>query len=157
MSDHPTYPVGSYVRMLKNVTWGTFTYRKGEKYRIVESWSHEHRPQVETFDLDSWYLEHDEVEKVIDSDPDQYFYDLVIGDDIGVHVETNEDAGKLLAWAHTKGFKWASKDSFLSSTNYLDYKENTVYCLEEGSYCDLNYARQEGLTIVNFSQHKNRI
>jgi hypothetical protein len=80
----------------------------------------------------------------------QFREDLLTNENLCVHCDTEEKALALLAWADSKGKKWSIGASFLDSTNYGCYKENTTYIISTGKYADLEWASLRGFTVISY-------
>ena len=71
---------------------------------------------------------------------------------IVIHCKTEVEAKQLLQLLHTRGKTWRSGISYLETTNWEEYKENTYYNLRAGEYDrKTNYSRR-GFTIIPFKK-----
>lgn len=66
---------------------------------------------------------------------------------VAYHCPTNEIAKSVLAKAHKDGHCWADNTSFLDTTEWGIYKENTCYDLKRGKFLELNWCKEEEYTI----------
>lgn len=69
---------------------------------------------------------------------------------IVMHCDTWEKAKTFLKFLHKCGRNWLSGDSYLVYTRWEVYKENTCYEFNQGTYCDLDWSKQEKHTILEF-------
>lgn len=74
---------------------------------------------------------------------------------IAVHCKTEEEAVDFCKQMHEHGMKWDGGYSYLCYTNYRIYTERTCYTAE-GKYCDENYYKKSGYTILEWSDYMQR-
>ena len=74
---------------------------------------------------------------------------------IAVHCKTEEEAVDFCKQMHEHGMKWDDGYSYLCYTNYRIYTERTCY-IAEGKYCDENYYKKSGYTILEWSDYMQR-
>lgn len=77
-------------------------------------------------------------------------YDLIMQPNTVVHCDTEEKGLELCKWADSKGLKWISGMSYLTMSNWGEYKNDTCYFLYQGEYCRKDFYKQEGYTILKY-------
>lgn len=71
--------------------------------------------------------------------------------DCAMHCKTKEEAESFCRFLHQNGRKWSSGDSYLENDRWDRYERDTVYLFNNGSFCDVEYAKREGLVILEWS------
>jgi len=68
-----------------------------------------------------------------------------------MHCDTKEKAESFLELLNSYGLKWRGDNSYLESTNFEDYAEQTCYRFLAGSYGDYElYSLNHKYTILEF-------
>ena len=70
--------------------------------------------------------------------------------DYVMHCDTEEKAKIFGNFLHNAGRIWLFGASYNGKTFWKEYKENTVYFFNYGTYCNKEYAEKEGDTILKF-------
>lgn len=71
---------------------------------------------------------------------------------ICVHCKTQQEANEFCKMMDAHGMKWNDGGSYLSSTGWHTYKEDTVY-YGRGNYCDVLYAINCESSMLEFSDY----
>ena len=73
-----------------------------------------------------------------------------------IHCETEEQANAICKLMHEAGLEWLGGQSYLSKSNYGNYKSETCYFPIDGQYDELSYAKQENYKIYKAEQFLNQ-
>ncbi len=68
-----------------------------------------------------------------------------------MHCKTEEEANNFLAYLDSVGRKWCTGESYKNRTSYDMYEEDTCYYFNEGSYCNIDWFRENNYTILEWS------
>lgn len=74
----------------------------------------------------------------------------------GMHCKTEEEAIDFCKVMHQNGMRWCTAEKYIDNNNLSDYKEETVYCFNEGEYCRKDYAEDYGYKILEWSDFMNK-
>lgn len=72
-----------------------------------------------------------------------------------MHCKTEEEKDEFLNLLMSLGKNWNSGGSY-SISNWYTYHNRTCYCFVGGTYCDIEYYKNEGYKILewsDFSEH----
>ncbi len=72
-----------------------------------------------------------------------------------MHCSTEEEALIFLEYLHKQGRSWSGGESYLSFTAFNNYREDTCYYFNHGTYGSLSYAKDEGCVILEFRDFFN--
>lgn len=72
-----------------------------------------------------------------------------------VHCPTKELANKVLAIAHSLGYRWSNDSFFIDRLFYNEYKEQTCYDIYEGKYGSLSYFQNNWYYIISAEEFIN--
>lgn len=72
-----------------------------------------------------------------------------------MHCKTEKEAIDFCNYLHSIGKKWCSGGTYVERTNWHFYGKHTVYCFNDGSYCDTDYAKRNHYTILKWSDFMN--
>ena len=72
-----------------------------------------------------------------------------------MHCKTREEARDFCKYLHSIGKRWCTGDSYLVETKWKTYGENTAYSFNRGEYTDVNWYKNEGYTILEWSDFMN--
>lgn len=79
-------------------------------------------------------------------------YDRLTAPNTAIHCKTEDEANKLLKWAHDQGLRWMDGTSYLKDTYYYQLNELSCYHLNEGLYGSLKSAMSNReVTVIPFS------
>lgn len=67
---------------------------------------------------------------------------------VAVHCKTGEEANEVLELGEKVGYKWIEGQSFLTSTFYDEYKDETCYSIKTGQYGTLNYYQRIDYKVI---------
>ena len=73
-----------------------------------------------------------------------------------MHCKTREEAIDFLEYLHSVGRRWCGDGSYLHHTNWDDYNVATAYYFNKGTYSSINYAQDNGYTILEWSDFMNK-
>ena len=73
-----------------------------------------------------------------------------------MHCNTEEKAKRFLRLMHSHGKKWVSDDSYLNTSFYNVFKEDTVYYFNRGTYGSRRTAVENGRKILSFDDFDGR-
>ena len=69
-----------------------------------------------------------------------------------MHCKTEEEARGFCNYLHEHGRKWCNGDSYKHSTTHWDfYKEETSYAFNKGAYSPVNFYKNDGYKILEWS------
>lgn len=71
--------------------------------------------------------------------------------DVAMHCKTEKEANYFCSFLHHAGRKWQSDASYLEYTFFDNYKEDTVYRFNIGTYRNVESATEDGVGILEFS------
>lgn len=71
-----------------------------------------------------------------------------------IHVTNREDNDKLMQIFDSIGLKWMNGKSYLYTSVFDDYKEDTCYSPKKGGYSRIDYHKEEKHTIYTVNQIK---
>ena len=71
--------------------------------------------------------------------------------DCAMHCKTKEEAESFCLFLYQNGREWHNEDSYLENDRWDRYERDTVYLFNNGSFCDVEYAKREGLVILEWS------
>lgn len=72
-------------------------------------------------------------------------------DRVCMHCKTEEEANIFLGFLHSLGKTWCDGTSYLDRNNFDDYRRNTCYYFNDGTYCSTEWAVTENTKILEFS------
>lgn len=72
-----------------------------------------------------------------------------------MHCKTEEEARDFCKYLHSVGREWSGGRSYLSHTNWNDYKSDTVYFFNNNTYQDIRHAQINNYTILEWSDFMN--
>lgn len=67
-----------------------------------------------------------------------------------MHCDTEEKAEIFCRFLHEHGKEWISGEPFIHNTSWKEWRENTVYFLDDFSYENVEYAKQNNYKILEF-------
>lgn len=67
------------------------------------------------------------------------------------HCPTEELSKKFCKLLHDKGFKWATRDSYLDLIKWDKYKYDTAYKPDTGQYCNVDYYKKYKYNIIKIT------
>lgn len=67
-----------------------------------------------------------------------------------MHCDTEEKAKIFCDFLDNEGMTWFFGAAYNGETRWENYKKDTVYYFNRGSYCNKEYAEKEGYTILEF-------
>ena len=70
-----------------------------------------------------------------------------------MHCKTAEEAESFCQYLHENGRKWVSGGSYVCNTNYYYYDSETAYSFNTGCYCNCDFYRRAGYTILEWSDY----
>lgn len=73
---------------------------------------------------------------------------------IAVHLKTQEECDEFSKMLDEHGMKWNTNGSYLKENYWYEYKKYTCYS-NKGTYCDLDYYKEENCYILEFSDYFN--
>lgn len=79
----------------------------------------------------------------------------LLGNEI-VHCNTEDEANLVLGVAHELGYKWCTGSSFKGKNNYMRFGCKTCYWITAGEYCDIDYYKEIGKTIISAEEFLSR-
>ena len=68
-----------------------------------------------------------------------------------MHCKTKEEAREFCNYLHSIGRKWNNGEFYINQSCYYTYREDTVYFFNDDAFDDVEYAREKGYTILEFS------
>ena len=68
-----------------------------------------------------------------------------------MHCKTPEEAEAFCKEMDEAGLKWGSGDSYINTLNYESYGEETCYFFNEGEFSDVECAREQKYTVLEYS------
>lgn len=71
-------------------------------------------------------------------------------EDVAMHCDTEEKARIFRTCLAQHGLSWCSGRSYLSKSNWYEYKECTCYNFHEGSYAYTDWYRERHYLILEF-------
>jgi len=78
-----------------------------------------------------------------------------------MHCKTEEEAESFCRFLHQNGRSWCNGDSYLENDCWDVYKRDTIYCFNEGAYCDVAFTKRvQGYKILewsNFMENKENV
>ncbi len=77
------------------------------------------------------------------------------GKDICMHCKTREEAEDFCNEMHKAGLTWHSGTSYLLRNHFGPYEEQTCYCFNKGKYDNTLHAKDEGYTILEWSDYRS--
>lgn len=72
-----------------------------------------------------------------------------------MHCKTREEAEDFCNEMHKAGLTWSSGRSYLSGNRFESHEEQTCYYFNEGKYDSTVYAKNEGYTILEWSEYRS--
>ena len=72
-----------------------------------------------------------------------------------MHCRTREEAEDFCNEMHKAGLRWHSGASYLLRNHFGPYEEQTCYCFNKGKYDNTVYAKNEGHTILEWSEYRS--
>lgn len=73
-----------------------------------------------------------------------------------MHCKTEEEAKDFCEYLHRVGRTWCTKQSYLEDTEYRHYTKHTAYSFNEGCYTEIDWYRNHGYTILEWSDYMNK-
>lgn len=77
------------------------------------------------------------------------------GKDVCIHCKTKEEAEDFCKVMDKAGLRWSSGESYLEMSCFDDYKEQTCYCFNRGTYNSTVYAKDKGYQILEWSDYRS--
>ena len=77
------------------------------------------------------------------------------GKDVCMHCKTKEEAEDFCKVMDAAGLRWSSGPSYLKSSCFDFYEEQTCYYFNEGTYDSIVRAKDEGYTILEWSEYRS--
>lgn len=74
-----------------------------------------------------------------------------------MHCKTREEAESFCRFLHQNGRKWYDEDSYLEDDSWDVHERDTVYCFNEGAFCDIEYARHINYGILEWSDFMEEV
>lgn len=74
-----------------------------------------------------------------------------------MHCKTREEAESFCRFLHQNGRKWCDEDSYLEDDSWDVYERGTVYWFNDGSFCDMEYARHLNYGILEWSDFMEEV
>lgn len=68
-----------------------------------------------------------------------------------MHCKTKEEAESFCRFLHQNGRRWWDRISYLEYDFWDSYERDTVYYFNEGAFQDIEYAKGEGYTVLEWS------
>lgn len=75
--------------------------------------------------------------------------------DVCMHCKTSEEAEDFCNEMHKAGLRWRDDVSYLETSCFDDYKKQTCYCFNNGTYNSTEYAEGKGHTILEWSEYRS--
>lgn len=75
---------------------------------------------------------------------------------VAMHCKTEQEAKDFCKTMHEAGMEWCNGESYKDCSNYYRYKENSIYYFNLGGYGFIDYAIDEGYTILEWSDYMNK-
>lgn len=72
-----------------------------------------------------------------------------------MHCKTAEQAEDFCNEMHKAGLRWRSGASYLPWSYFEPYEEQTCYCFNKGTYDNTLHAKDEGYTILEWSEYRS--
>ena len=72
-----------------------------------------------------------------------------------MHCRTREEAEDFCNEMHKAGLTWHSGTSYLLRNHFGPYEEQTCYCFNKGKYDNTLHAKDEGYTILEWSEYRS--
>lgn len=72
-----------------------------------------------------------------------------------MHCKTRQEAEAFCREMEKAGLTWRSGTSYLLSNRFGLYEEQTCYCFNEGTYDNTLHAKDEGYTILEWSEYRS--
>lgn len=72
-----------------------------------------------------------------------------------MHCRTEEEAEDFCNEMHKAGLTWHSGTSYLLRNHFGPYEEQTCYCFNKGKYDNTLHAKDEGYTILEWSDYRS--
>lgn len=77
------------------------------------------------------------------------------GKDVCMHCKTREEAKDFCREMDKAGLTWHSGTSYLLKNHFGPYEEQTCYCFNKGIYNNTLHAKDEGYTILEWSDYRS--
>lgn len=77
------------------------------------------------------------------------------GKDVCMHCRTREEAEDFCNEIHKAGLTWRSGTSYLLRNHFGAYEKQTCYCFNKGTYDNTLHAKDEGYTILEWSEYRS--
>lgn len=68
-----------------------------------------------------------------------------------MHCSTEDEAREFCNYLHSIGREWSNGEFYIDQLCYCTYREDTVYFFNDDTFDDVEYAREKGYTILEFS------
>ena len=72
-----------------------------------------------------------------------------------MHCKTREEAEDFCNEMHKAGLTWRSGTSYLLRNHFGAYEKQTCYCFNKGTYDNTLHAKDEGYTILEWSEYRS--
>lgn len=82
-------------------------------------------------------------------------FNALKGKDVCMHCKTEEEAEDFCKVMDAAGLRWSSGESYLEMSCFDDYKEQTCYCFNRGTYNSTVYAKDKGYQILEWSDYRS--
>lgn len=100
---------------------------------------------------------------LLDEETEQYFRkELKIMFDIknykgkyAMHCKTPEEAREFCKYLHRLGKRWCTGDSYLFMSQWYTHTQDTVYFFNTDMHGSLQYAQENGFTILEWADYMN--
>ena len=68
-----------------------------------------------------------------------------------MHCDTEEKANVFCKYLNRVGKKWCVDVSYIDKNRWEEYKNDTCYCFNEGTFCNIGYYKKNNYTILEFN------
>lgn len=75
---------------------------------------------------------------------------------VAMHCKTEQEAKDFCKTMHEAGMEWCNGESYKDCLEYYRYKENSVYYFNLGGYGFIDYAIDDGYTLLEWSDYMNK-
>lgn len=82
-------------------------------------------------------------------------FSACIDKNVCMHCKTEEEAEDFCCEMDKAGLIWADGDSYLEMSCFDNYKEQTCYCFNRGTYNSTVYAKNKGYQILEWSDYRS--
>lgn len=82
-------------------------------------------------------------------------FDVWKGKDVCMHCKTRNEAENFRCEMDKAGLRWTNGDSYLETSCFNPFRDRTCYYFNEGKYDSTVYAKNEGHTILEWSEYRS--